>query len=180
MPARSTALALLTLAGLGCGWEAAASSKREREMLALLGAKLTLVEAIAIAVNEIPGGRVIDADVASVGGRMSYAVEILADRLNVIRVDLQQGTVLSKSRKRVSSKAWKELAAVAEAKVLLAEAIAIAEKAVPAGKLLSAEVSNQRGIISYVIHIAKDSAVSAVHVDFADGRIIEISDKLDD
>jgi hypothetical protein len=67
----------------------------------------------------------------------------------------------------------------AEAKVLLLEAIAIAEKAVPAGKLLSTEVSNQRGIIS-VIHIAKDSAVSAVHVDFADGRIIELSDKLDD
>jgi uncharacterized membrane protein YkoI len=180
MPKRSTARALLTFTGLVCGWEVAASSKREREMLALLGAKVTLVEAIAIAEKDIPGGRVIDADVASAGGRMSYAIEILTDRLQVVRVDLHHGAVLSKSLKRVPSKAWKELAAAAEAKVLLADAIAIAEKAVPAGKLLSAEVSNRGGVMGYVVHMAKDAAVSAVHVDFNEGRILGISEKLDD
>jgi uncharacterized membrane protein YkoI len=65
-----------------------------QERAALQNAKITLSEAIAAAEKEIPGGKVIDAEVDIVNGAASYVVEIDKDGLQTVRVDLETGEAL--------------------------------------------------------------------------------------
>jgi uncharacterized membrane protein YkoI len=78
-------------------WGAAAgsaSAKTAREMAALGQAKITLQEAIRIAQREVPGGWVVDADIAVVRGQGTYTIEVVKDGLSAVRVDLQSGRIL--------------------------------------------------------------------------------------
>jgi uncharacterized membrane protein YkoI len=65
-----------------------------QERAALQNAKITLSEAIAAAEKEVPGGKVIDAEVDIVNGAASYVVEIDKDGLQTVRVDLETGKAL--------------------------------------------------------------------------------------
>jgi uncharacterized membrane protein YkoI len=61
---------------------------------------LTLAGAITIAEKEVPGGWVIDADVESDNGTVSYAIEIDKDGVQTVLVDLQTGIVLKVAAKQ--------------------------------------------------------------------------------
>jgi uncharacterized membrane protein YkoI len=65
-----------------------------QERAALQNAKITLSEAIAAAEKEVPGGKVIDAEVDIVNGAASYVVEVDKDGLQTVRVDLETGKAL--------------------------------------------------------------------------------------
>jgi uncharacterized membrane protein YkoI len=65
-----------------------------QERAALQNAKITLSEAIAAAEKEVPGGKVMDAEVDIVHGAASYVVEIDKDGLQTVRVDLETGKAL--------------------------------------------------------------------------------------
>jgi uncharacterized membrane protein YkoI len=69
-------------------------SEEAQERAALQNAKITLSEAIAAAEKEVPGGKVIDAEVDIVNGAASYVVEIDKDGLQTVRVDLETGKAL--------------------------------------------------------------------------------------
>jgi uncharacterized membrane protein YkoI len=72
----------------------AQDSEEAQERAALQNAKITLSEAIAAAEKEVPGGKVIDAEVDIVNGAASYVVEIDKDGLQTVRVDLETGKAL--------------------------------------------------------------------------------------
>jgi hypothetical protein len=82
-----------------------------KEKAAVQQAKITVHQAIAIALLEAPGGLLIDADAATVDGKVSYGIEILKDSLYDIRIDMH-GSVLRVFQRRVHSKDWKGLAGV--------------------------------------------------------------------
>jgi uncharacterized membrane protein YkoI len=69
-------------------------SEEAQERAALQNAKITLSEAIAAAEKEVPGGKVIDAEVDIVNGAATYVVEIDKDGLQTVRVDLETGKAL--------------------------------------------------------------------------------------
>jgi Peptidase propeptide and YPEB domain len=63
-------------------------------MAALKQAKITLHQAIVAAQREVPGSWVVDADIATVKGQVSYSVEVVGDGLHAVRVDLETGQIL--------------------------------------------------------------------------------------
>jgi uncharacterized membrane protein YkoI len=175
---RDTIAGLLML-GVIMGGGDFAQAKSEKELLAIKQARVRLPEAIAVAQREVPGGRVIDADIVRIRGAMSYAIEILKDGIHIVRIDLQNGGVLNKSFRRVPARSWKQMAMVEAAKVTLVDAIFLAEAALPGGVVASADISMTRSGPRYVVDIEKDGLFE-VHVDFQDGRILDISERLDE
>jgi uncharacterized membrane protein YkoI len=157
----------------------AALAMSQQEMAALQQAKITLPEAISIAQKEIPGGRVIDADVSTIGGKVSYAIEIVKDGVHAVRVDLQDGKVIEVTQKRVAPKELKHLDAVRQAKVTLVEAISVAQKELPGGRPVAADVKTRKGQVIYVVDIEKNG-LHVVHVHPESGRVLQVSAKLDD
>jgi uncharacterized membrane protein YkoI len=151
-----------------------------KEMVALQEAKVTLQDAIVTAQQQVPGGRVIDADIGAVkGGKVTYAIKILKDGEHLVRVDPQNGAVLSKSNRVISPKDWKDMARIEQAKVTMAEAVVTAASKLPGGKLASAGVKEERGNIRYQIDIVTDG-VHVVEIDPEDGRVLRVAKEMDD
>ena len=93
LPAAFAALMLVGGAALVSAHEVKDDAEAQ-ERAALQNAKITLSEAIAAAEKEVPGGKVIDAEVDIVNGAASYVVEIDKDGLQTVRVDLETGKAL--------------------------------------------------------------------------------------
>jgi uncharacterized membrane protein YkoI len=68
----------------------------------------------------------------------------------------------------------KEAAAQGAAKLTMGEAVVLAEKEVPGGRVIDAEVDTENGIVSYVIDIEKDG-VQTVMIDVATGEVISVA-----
>jgi len=72
---------------------------------------------------------------------------------------LYAGLVLSEDNgdaQQDAAEIAEEAAAQAEAKLTLEEAVALAEKQIPGGKVIESEVDTENGVASYVIDIEKD------------------------
>jgi uncharacterized membrane protein YkoI len=98
MHARLTALAaLITFTGVAVGTVAYAEDREDRRQReAVERAKITRSDAAEIARKEFPNGRVLDVDVETIRGSVTYAVEVEADRrIRTVLVDLESGNVLS-------------------------------------------------------------------------------------
>ena len=93
LPAALAALILVGGAALVSAHEVKGDEEAQ-ERSALQTAKITLGEAIAAAEKEVPGGKVVDAEVDIVNGAASYVVEIDKDGLQTVRVDLETGKAL--------------------------------------------------------------------------------------
>jgi uncharacterized membrane protein YkoI len=156
-----------------------ASAKSANEMAALQQAKITLHEAIGVAQREVPGSLVVDADIATVKGKVSYSVEVLKDGLHAVRVDLDSGRVLSVAKKRIPPQDWKAMAAVEAAAINMFDAIAIAEATIPSGRVVSADVKTRSGRVRWDINIEKDG-LHVIHVDPESGGVLKVARKLDD
>jgi uncharacterized membrane protein YkoI len=170
--------AFLIVVSLGIAADPAVA-KSKREMAALQQAKISLSDAIAIAQKEIPGGKVVDADVSTTDGKVTYAIEILKDGVHAVRVDLQDGKVIEVTQKRVPPKDVKQLEALQQAKVTLLEAISIAQKELPGGRPASADTKTRKGQVIYVVDMEKDG-LHVVHVHPESGRVLMVAPKLDD
>ena len=66
-----------------------------------------------------------------------------------------------------------------QAKISLNDAIAIAQKAVPDGKVVDTDVETVKGVVQYAIDIDKDG-VKTVFVDLQTGNVIRTVPKKDD
>ena len=65
----------------------------------------------------------------------------------------------------------REAAAQSAAALSLGEAIALAEKEFPGGRVIGSEIDTEDGIVSYVIDIEKDG-MQTVMIDVATGEVI--------
>ena len=156
-----------------------ASAKNAKEMAALQQAKVTLHEAIGAAQKEIPGSWVLDADIATVKGKVSYSIEVVKDGLHAVRVDLDDGRILNVVKRNIPPKDWKQMAAVEAAEINMFDAIAIAEGKFPGGKVVSADVKTRSGRVRWDINIEQDG-LHVVHVDPESGSVLKVARKLDD
>jgi uncharacterized membrane protein YkoI len=158
-------------------WGAAAgsaSAKTAREMAALGEAKITLQEAIRIAQREVPGGWVVDADIAVVRGQGTYTIEVVKDGLSAVRVDLQSGRILESLARRVPPKDWSPMAAAEGAPVTILDAIAIAEKSFPGAKAVAADLKIRRGSVRWGVSI-DGNGLRLVDVDLQNGAVLRVS-----
>ena len=165
----------VTAAGLLIAFIDGLSAMTVSEKAAVQGARITLSEAISIAQRAVPGGLIVDADAATVGGKVSYSIEILKDRLYDVRIDLDDGTVLMLLKKRPHPREWKKLAAVEEAAVSLQDAIGLAEENLPGGNLISADVANRRDKPTWDINLEKDGNLHTMRIDAASGDVIRLA-----
>jgi uncharacterized membrane protein YkoI len=179
MGSRTNLVAALLSAVVTCTLGGAAPAKSAKEMAALAQAKVTLLEAIVTAQKEVPGSWLVDADVATVKGKVSYSIEVVKDGIHAVRVDLDNGRVLNVVRRRVPPKDWKQMAAVESAEIGLLEAIGIAERKFPGGKVVSADVKTRQRSVRWDINIEKDG-LHVVHVDPENGAVLKVARKLDD
>jgi uncharacterized membrane protein YkoI len=179
MGSQTNFIAALLSAVITCMPVGAASAKSAKEMAALGKAKVTLLEAIVTAQKEVPGSWVVDADIAMVKGKVTYSIEVVKDGLHAVRVDLDDGRVLNVVRRRVPPKDWKQMAAVESAEIGLLEAIGIAERKFPGGKVVSADVKTRNRSVRWDINIEKDG-LHLVHVDPENGAVLKVARKLDD
>jgi uncharacterized membrane protein YkoI len=145
-------------------------------MAALGQAKITIQEAIRIAQREVPGGWVVDADVAVVRGQGTYTIEVVKDGLSAVRVDLQNGRILESVPRRVPPKDWRPLAAAEGAETNILDAIAIAEKSFPGAKAVSADLKIRQGSVRWGASIDKDGLL-LVDIDLRDGAVLQISQR---
>lgn len=72
-----------------------------------------------------------------------------------------------------------EKATLQAAKISLSEAIAAAEKEVPGGKVVEAEVDTENGVTSYFIEIDKDGE-QKIRVDMQTGQAVKVAEADDD
>ncbi len=72
-----------------------------------------------------------------------------------------------------SAKSAKEMAALAQAKVTLLEAIVTAQKEVPGSWVVDADIAMVKGKVSYSVEVVKDG-LHAVRVDLDEGRVLNV------
>jgi uncharacterized membrane protein YkoI len=91
-----TFLAALLVLGLGVSQAPAEDREDARQREAVERAKVKPNDAADIARKVVPDGRVLEVDVETIRGTVTYAVEIEKDRdIRTVLVDLERGEVLS-------------------------------------------------------------------------------------
>ena len=65
----------------------------------------------------------------------------------------------------------REAAAQSTATLSIGEAIALAEKEIPGGRVIGSEIDTENGVVSYVIDVEKDG-MQTVMIDVATGEVI--------
>ena len=68
----------------------------------------------------------------------------------------------------------REVAAQSAAKLGLGEAITLAEKEIPGGRVVGSEIDTENGIVSYVIDIEKDG-MQTVMIDVQTGEVLSVA-----
>ena len=68
----------------------------------------------------------------------------------------------------------REAAAQSAATTRIGDAIALAEKEIPGGRVIGSEIDTENGIVSYVIDVEKDGMQSVV-IDVATGEVISVA-----
>jgi uncharacterized membrane protein YkoI len=95
---------------------------------------------------------------------------------------LYAGLVLSEDNgdaQQDAAEIAEEAAAQAEAKLTLEEAVALAEKQIPGGKVIESEVDTENGVASYVIDIEKDG-LQTVMIAVRTGEVLSVGAVEDD
>ncbi len=97
--------ALIAITGLTVENAARAEDRKDRiQREAVERAKVRPDDAADIARRVVPDGKVVDVDVETIRGTVTYAVEVEKDgRVRTVLVDLQSGDVLSVQPKRENS-----------------------------------------------------------------------------
>jgi uncharacterized membrane protein YkoI len=145
-----------------------------QEKAAVLQAKVTLRQAIAIAEQEIPDGLVVDADAATVRGRVAYAIEVLkSGGLHEVQIDMADGRVRRVVQRRIHPKDWNKMAAVERAGLNLQGAISVAEQNLSGGTLIAADVTTSQGKPTWDINLEKDG-LHSVFIDPATGSVLKV------
>ena len=173
MYARSALAMALVVVGIGAG-ASSTWAMSVKQIAAFQQAKITLQDAVGIAQREVPGGWIVDADIAVVKGQGTYTVEVVKERVYAVRVDLQNGRVLETVRRRIPPKDWKPMAVVEGAPVGLLDAVTIAEKTFPGAKIVSADVKIRRGSVRWGVTI-DDNGLYTVDVDPEKGGVLRVS-----
>lgn len=151
---------------------------------ALAEAKITLAEAVAIALEKVPG-KAVSAELKAEKDELDFEVEILVDgKHKEVEIDAVTGKIegvedVSAEELKSEAEEVKAETAAAEAATTLAQAIAIAMKHVPEGRCLVAEpdFKKKTGKLVFEVGLLVDDKVKEVQIDGASGTVIKTKDK---
>lgn len=153
-------------------------------------AKVSLVDATATALKEIPGGKVAAHELEREDGKLIYSFDIKVagkSGIDEVAVDAMTGAMITKTHEtpedeakekaadaKAKPKVESQAALAKEAKVTLAAATATALKAVPGSAVKAKELEREDGklIYSFEMKTAGKAGIDEVNVDAMTGEIV--------
>lgn len=181
---RLIAAAMAAVLALGAARTTLADSgehenREKSEMAAVVGAKTSIVQAIAAAERRT-GGRALKVDIEKERGAYLYEVKTVSKgKVSEVFVDLTSGAVTGTEDEGLIARMLDQedrdkLAKFSASSTTLAAAVATAEQHV-GGKAIEAGVDDENGTMSFEIKVAKDKALHRVVVDGSTGKVVQVA-----
>jgi uncharacterized membrane protein YkoI len=173
--------ALAALIALGATGAAVAETGEKEgggEIAAVLGAKTSIVQAIAAAEQQA-GGRAMKAGVTEDNGKYVYEIKTATkDKLSEVFVDPATGKVVRADDEGAIERLFEredqnELAKLAASPTTLASAVSTAEQNL-GGTAVEAGIDQEDGATIFEVEVAKDNAVHKVMVDPTTGKVVAV------
>ena len=148
----------------------------------LAKAKISLAQASEAALKEVPGGKVVEAELDVDDDEVAFEVEIAsADGKHLtFEVDARSGKVEAGETEDEDDEDEEEDRAVAKAATSLLQAIDAAQEKMPGGRPFAASSELRRGKLVYAIDVLAGDDVTEVRVDAETGKIKPDEDDDDD
>lgn len=154
--------------------------------IALGKAKLTMEQAVAAALKQVPGGKAIEAELELEGDDVVFEVEVVSgDKHMEVTLDAVSGKVKEveeegkEGEKDEEDEDEQAETDAAKAKITLSQAIAAALKEVPDGKAFEAETEREDGKLVFEIELLSGEKVMEVEVDAMTGKVLEVEEEKD-
>lgn len=175
----ATMTALFALGATGSAFASSGEHEHGREAAAILAAKTSIAQAIAVA-EQKTGGRAMKVEAEHEKGAYLYAVKtVSAEKVTEVFVDPASGSVV-----RTDDEGWiarlldqedqREFAKLSSTTTTLATAIATAEQNT-GGKAIEAGLDDEDGAMAYEIEIDKDGTRQRVLIDSTSGTLLKVS-----
>jgi len=153
--------------------------------IALGKAKLTMEQAVAAALKEVPGGKAVEAELELESDNVVWEVEVVSGRKHMeVKLDAISGKVKEveeegKEGEKDEDEDEDEQAETdaAKAKITLSQAIATALKEVPGGKAFEAETEREDGKLVFEIELLSGDKVMEVEIDAMTGKVLEVEEE---
>jgi uncharacterized membrane protein YkoI len=181
-------IATLALVSMTIGWCAApvwAGEDKARECdeakIALGEAQLTMEEAIETALQELPNGKAVEAEIDLAADGAVFEVEIISGGKHMdVTLDALDGRIKEVAEEDQESEEEAECeeemaeTGAAQAKITLNQALAAALEKVPGGKAFEASAERDGDKLVFEIELLSGEKVMAVEVDAVTGKVLEI------
>lgn len=156
--------------------------------IALGKAKLTLEQAVAAALKQVPGGKAVEAELELEGDGVEFEVEIVSEGKHMeVEIDAVSGKVKSvkeegeddeKDEDEDEDEDEQAETDAAQAKITLSQAIATALKQVPGGKAFEAEVERKDdNKLVFEVELLAGDKVMEVEIDAMTGKVLEVEEE---
>lgn len=154
--------------------------------IALGKAKLTLEQAVAAALKQVPGGKAVEAELELEGNNVEFEVEVVSGGKHMeVTLDAVSGKVKNvkeegKDGEKDEDEDEDEQAETdaAMAKITLSQAIAAALKEVPGGKAFEAEAEREDdNKLVFEIELISGDKVMEVEIDAMTGKVLEVEEE---
>lgn len=164
---------------------AALATEHDNKISTILGAKTSVVQAIAAA-EQRTGGRAFEIDLEKEKNAYLYEIRTVSkDKLTEVTVDPESGKVVKTDDEGLIAKLfdWEDRGAfdsLAASSTSLAEAIVVAEQNV-GGTAIEADLDDdEENVPTFKIEVFKDNTVHKVLIDSTTGTVLAIAPSKDD
>ena len=146
---------------------------------AVVKAKITLREAVEIALKKIPNGKAVEAELETEDDGIEYEVEIIAEGKHMkVEIDPTTGAVKEvEAEKDEEGDDEKAEEAAAKAPITLLQAIDAAQKSVPGGKAFEAKAEMEDGKLIFEVEFVVGDKIMEVEVDATTGKVLEVKEE---
>jgi uncharacterized membrane protein YkoI len=153
------------------------AKEHEEAKNALAEAKISLAQAVEIALKAVPGGKAVEAEIDLEGADdVDFDVEVIVDGAHKkVEIDGVTGKVeVIEKEADEKDEEEKTEAAVASSQTTLLQAIEIALKAVPGATAYKAEPQMEKGKLIWEVEVMSGDQFKDVEIDPATGKVLEV------
>ncbi len=147
---------------------------------AVVKAKISLREAVEIALKKFPDGKAVEAELETEDDGIEYEVEVVVGGKHMeVEIDPVTGAIKEVEEEKVDPNDDEEKveAAAAKATVTLLQAIDAAQKNVPDGKAFEAEPEMEDGKLIFEVEFVAGDKIMEVEVDATTGKVVEVKEE---
>jgi len=178
-------LALVSMVLACCSDPVWAGEDKDRECaeakIALGEAQLTMEEAIETALQELPNGKAVEAEIDLAADGAVFEVEIISGGKHMeVTLDALDGRIKEvleedeESEEEANREEEMAETGAAQAKITLGQAIAAALEKVPSGKAFEAASERDGDKLVFEIELLAGDQVTEVEVDATTGKVLKI------